>query len=63
MQISGGLEGGSNPPAFQRAEVKRSEEASAEQIATDSGAEPCQSPDNSKQLPNVTITFSYFSAK
>ncbi|KAM1142831.1 hypothetical protein ACFX1X_032150 [Malus domestica] len=52
MQISGGLEGGSNPPAFQRAEVKRSEEASAEQIATDSGVEPCQSPDNSKQLPN-----------
>ncbi|BBG93518.1 Cyclin/Brf1-like TBP-binding protein [Prunus dulcis] len=54
MQISGGLEGGSNPPAFQRAEIKRLEEASTEENANDSGADsiPCQSLDNSKEILN-----------
>lgn len=62
MQISGGLEGGSNPPAFQRAEIKRLEEASTEENANDSGADniPCQSLDNSEEILNVTIKFSYF---
>ncbi|BFG15640.1 hypothetical protein CerSpe_019140 [Prunus speciosa] len=54
MQISGGLEGGSNPPAFQRAEIKRLEEASTEENANDSGVDsiPCQSLDNSTEILN-----------
>ncbi|XP_050372269.1 transcription factor IIIB 70 kDa subunit [Argentina anserina] len=35
MTISGGLDGGANPPAFQRAEVERLKKASAEPIAND----------------------------
>ncbi|XP_061989811.1 uncharacterized protein LOC133708369 isoform X2 [Rosa rugosa] len=51
MTISGGLDGGSNPPAFQRAEIERLKKASAELNANDSGIDTiaCQSLDNSDQ--------------
>lgn len=62
MTISGGLHGGSNPPAFQRAEIERSKKVSAQENAIDSDVDtsPCQSLDNSKQS-NVTVKFSLLS--
>lgn len=62
MTISGGLHGGSNPPAFQRAKIERRKKASAQENAIDSDVDtsPCQSLDNSKQS-NVTVKFSLLS--
>lgn len=55
MTISGGLDGGSNPPAFQRAEIERLKKGSAELNANDSGIDTiaCQSLENSKQSSKV----------
>ncbi|XP_062026881.1 transcription factor IIIB 70 kDa subunit-like isoform X2 [Rosa rugosa] len=51
VTISGGLHGGSNPPAFQRAEIERRKKESAQENASDSDVDilPCQSLDNSQQ--------------
>ncbi|KAL6194201.1 hypothetical protein ACLB2K_035285 [Fragaria x ananassa] len=52
MTISGGLDGGANPPAFQRAEIERLKKTSAELNANDSGIDTIasESLDNSNQL-------------
>ncbi|KAL6191415.1 hypothetical protein ACLB2K_037806 [Fragaria x ananassa] len=52
MTISGGIDGGANPPAFQRAEIERLKKPSAELNANDSGIDTIASKslDNSNQL-------------
>lgn len=62
MTISGGLDGGSNPPAFQRAEIERLKKASVELHANDSGIDTiaCQSLENSKQSSKVTVKFNCY---
>lgn len=52
IDLSGGLEGGLEPPAFQRAERERMIKASSEENPNDSSfvLMPCQTQNNSKQL-------------
>ncbi|XP_042503279.1 transcription factor IIIB 60 kDa subunit-like [Macadamia integrifolia] len=51
VELSGGLEGGSEPPAFQRAERERMEKTSAEGVRESSpGATPCHRDNGQKQF-------------
>ena len=55
MTISGGIDGGANPPAFQRAEMERLKQSSAELNANDSAIDTIafESLDNCNQSSKV----------
>ena len=56
MTVSGGLRGGSDPPAFQCAEIERRKRASAQENPSESDVDtlPCQNLDNNQQS-KVTV--------
>ena len=60
IQLSGGLDGGSEPPAFQRAERERKAKECAEENVNDSSVEElaCDTQNNSNNL-NVPSIFPF----
>jgi len=61
IKISGGLDGGSEPPAFQRAERERLARARAGENAADSLPEPIKGVSSCKH-PNIHLNLLFLTA-